>query len=151
YPFPALTKDGKVLFSSGQGEGGRFHALLNPGWLYETVQKDDFSGGLESWSIFGTRGVGLAPHPQKSGAQVLVVRKPEPDWPAAAVWNFPAGASGRVRLRLFLQPGFSSANIGLADHFSVPFDELDQYHNLYNLNLGSAGGVGLAPNRWHDL
>ncbi|HZP83071.1 MAG TPA: hypothetical protein VFB21_15630, partial [Chthonomonadaceae bacterium] len=72
-----------------------------------------------------------------------------------AVWNFPAGVSGTLKLRLQLQPGFAGALIGLTDHFSVPFDDLDRFNNLFNCELGAngalPGGGALVPGRWHDL
>src|SRR5262249_32447540 len=67
YPFPVATKNGKVLFTAGQGEGRAVCASLDPAWLEEPRQSDDFSAGLDEWSIFGTKGVELAPHPDKSG------------------------------------------------------------------------------------
>ncbi len=156
YPFPALTKDGKVIFSTWVSTGpGRSLVLLDPAWLYETTQKTDFSAGMEEWSSFGTRGVGLIPHPQKRGARVLSIRKTEAGWPAAAVWNFPAGARGRLRLNLLLRPGFAGSLVGLTDHFSVPFDQQDKFYNLYNLNIGPGGrlakGEQLQPDRWYSL
>lgn len=47
--------------------------------------------------------------------------KLDPEWPAA-VWNFPAGRTGAVRLKMRLQPGFRGAHALLTDSFSVPFD-----------------------------
>lgn len=157
YPYPLLTKDGKVLFTLwvDTSRTDRSLTLLDPAWLDETVQKDDFSGGLEQWSVFGTKGVELATHPEKSGAKVLQIRKTHFDWPAAAVWNFPAGAKGRVRLKIHVKPGFAGAFLGLTDHFSVPFDMEDRFYNLFNLEIGSdgklPGGKRLEPGRWHHL
>jgi hypothetical protein len=129
--------------------------ILDPDWLLQNSQRDDFSHGLEDWSAFGVRGVELVPHPQRQGAKVLRIRKTEREWPAGAVWNFPNGTSGRLRLRILLKPGFGGALIGLTDHFSVPFDDLDQHHNLFNLMIGEGGRIGpranLTPDRWHDL
>lgn len=136
YPFPALTKDGKVIFYTGQGPGRRGLVLLDPEWLYETKQKEEFSTGLDEWSIFGTKGVDLAPHPEKGGAQVLRICKTHGDWPASAVWNFPFGARGRLRMKLSLKPGFGGAMVLITDHFSVPFDEEDEFYALYKLQIG---------------
>ena len=86
---------------------------------------------------------------------MLSLRKPEADWPSAAVWNFPYGNRGRLRLRLLLRPGFKSANIGLTDHFSVPFDEEDRFHNLFNVSIDQGGilanGLKLETGRWYEL
>jgi hypothetical protein len=148
YPFPCLVNQGKIAFATGQGEGRALTSLLDPEWLRGKTQECDFSAGLEEWSIFGTHGVELVPHPSRTGARVLQVRKPEEGWPAAAVWNFPMGARGR--LRPLPRPGCGDLLLGLTDHFSPPFDLEDHYHNLYNLQLG-AGGVKLVPGTWQWL
>ena len=142
YTVPALTKEGDAVTSLSTGPGGGEYILhLNPNWLDETVQKDDFSSGLDQWSTFGTRGVSLAPNPNQPGKMALEIRKADPEWPAAAVWNYPMGRKGDLRLRLLLKPGFAGARIGITDHFSVPLDPLDVNYNLYNLAIGSAGEV----------
>ena len=156
YPFPTLTKDGKVVFSIWV-ETGRKRSVfsIDPAWLTETKQIDDFSTGLDKWSTFGTRGVEIVPHPKTPRVRVLSLRKPEADWPSAAVWNFPSGNRGRLRLRLMLRPGFKSANIGLTDHFSVPFDDEDRFNNLFNLSIDEGGrlaqAIKLETGRWYDL
>lgn len=154
YPFPALTKDGKVICFTGQGQGRFGFVLLDPEWLYETTQKDDFSDGLEEWSIFGTKGVDLAPHPEKKGAKVLKIRKTHAEWPAAAVWNFPLGIRGRIRMKLSLKPGFKGAMLLITDHFSVPYDQEDEFYTLYKLRMNSDGQLPserLVVDRWCTL
>lgn len=156
YPFPIATKDGKVLFATGQGEGRVFVTLLDPRWLYETRQQSDLSGrGLSDWSTFGTRGVELITDPHNPSKRLLRLRKVARQWPAAAVWNFPAGQTGRMRLRLKVESGFAGANLSISDHFSVPFDAEDYFHNLYNLRLGARGElpgeVKLKVGRWQDV
>ena len=74
--------------------------MLDPAWLYETNQTADFAQRAEEWSTFGTRGVEIVPHPNGADRKVLQIRKTDEHWPAAAVWNFPAGADGRLRLRI---------------------------------------------------
>src|SRR5262249_26970009 len=127
YPIPNLANNSQVVSTTGLPDPAKYNLRLDTAWLYETAQRDDFSRGLEDWSAFGIRGVDLAPHPTKPGRRVLQVRKTDAGWPSGAVWNFPSGAAGRVRLRLLAKPGFSGARIGLTDHFSVPFDELDRF------------------------
>jgi lysophospholipase L1-like esterase len=171
YPYPAVTKDDKVLFAlacatgtrSGQPDDlpgfvsrqKRDLTLLDPRWLLETSQHTDFSNGLDDWSAFGVRGVEIIPNPTRSGSQVLSIRKIEARWPAAAVWNFPTGARGHLRLNLMLKPGFGGALIGLSDHYSVPYDETDRFYNVYNLAIGADGslpnGEKLEANHWHHL
>jgi len=170
YPYPAVTKDDKVLFAiacatgtrSGQPDIPGFVSrqkrdltLLDPGWLLETSQRADFSNGLDDWSAFGVKGVEVIPNPNHSGSQVLSIRKTEAQWPAAAVWNFPTGARGHLRLNLMLKAGFGGALIGLSDQYSVPYDETDRFYNVYNLAIAADGslpnGEKLESNRWHHL
>ena len=155
YPFPTALVSGKVVFTTGQGEGRVACMLLDPEWLYETRQAADFSSGLDDSCVFGTKGLDLVPHPEKPDSRVLAVRKTHPDWPAAAVWNFPSGAKGELKLRIVARPGFAGARIGLTDHFSVPFDEEDECHNLFNLRLTGGGqpgeGISLTPDSWHEI
>ena len=169
YSYPAVTRDGKVVFSLACETGTRnadpntepgFVAkqkrhlfLLDPAWLEQTSQRTDFSAGVDDWSIFGVKGVELVPDPTKPGARVLSVRKTQPDWPAAAVWNFPMGTSGHVRLKLMVKPGLAEAQIGLTDHYSVPYDPEDTFYNRYNFVIGPNGrlknGDTLESNRWY--
>jgi hypothetical protein len=155
YPFPVATREGKILLRTGQGRGRNFLLLVDPDWVYESRQASDFSKGLDDWSTFGTKGIELLPHPAMAGAQVLSVRKTDAEWPATAVWNFPMGASGRLRMRLMLKSGFQGGLVGLTDHYSPPFDYEDQYFNLYNFAIGANGqldrGGKLEPGRWYTL
>jgi hypothetical protein len=156
YTVPALTASGKLLTSLSTGHNRDTLILrLDPEWLYETKQQDDFSRGLKGWTSFGTRGVALEAHPENSNRQVLGLRKPDPEWPAGAVWNFPAGKRGELRMRVRLAPNFAGALVGLTDHFSVAFDEQDRFCNVFNLDIGPGGklaeGVQVPTGRWADL
>ncbi len=155
YTLPALTSDGEIITPiQVGGTGGMWQLRFNPDWLHETSRKTDFSSGAEGWSTFGTKGVEVVTNPDKSGMRALQMRKPEADWPSAAVWNFPNGMKGRLKLRLKLNPGFVGARIGLTDHFSVPFDPEDLSYNLFNLNLGREGKLGnsaMSLGQWHVL
>lgn len=155
YTVPTLTKEGDVITSLSTGPGGGEYILhVDPNWLDETKQKESFST-LKQWSTFGTKGVDLVPNPEKKGATILQIRKADVDWPAAAVWNFPMGRKGTLRLRVLLKSGFEGARIGITDQFSVPFDPLDVNYNLYNLwifaNRRPTHGLQLRPNHWHSL
>jgi hypothetical protein len=155
YTLPVLTTSGDIITPlSVGGTGGMWLLRFNPQWLYESSQNTDFASGAESWSSFGTKGVEIVPHQDKTGAQVLHITRPEADWPSAAAWNFPNGLKGRLEIRLKLQPGFGGVRIGLTDHFSVPFDPEEQYHNLFNLNIGADGKLDqseITPGQWHTL
>jgi hypothetical protein len=164
YTIPAVTKGQKIIFSSNRfGPGGQagdsddwwfvvVHA--DPEWLYATQREDHFATELQDWSSFGTKGVQLTTHPEKPGAQVLQIEKPEPDWSGAAVWNFPMGRKGVLNLRLFLKPGFGGMRIGLTDHFSVPFEDLDGIYNVYSLEIQPTGKLAhgnIEPGQWHNV
>ena len=156
YTFPTLTASGKVLFSNWVQSGrDRTFRLLDPEWICQTRQKCDFSRGLDDWSIFGSRGVELQSDPQEPASRVMALRKADRDWPAAAVWNFPIGAKGRLKMQVMLRPGFGGTLLGLTDHFSVPWDLEDQFYNVFNLSIAAGGerfsGVKLAPNRWYEI
>jgi hypothetical protein len=155
YPFPMLANDDKVIFVSGQGQGRVMRKMLNPAWLYESQQKADFGVRAEEWSTFGTRGATIVTHPSEPDRKVLDIRKIEEAWPASAVWNFPAGAAGRLKMRLFLRKDFQGGLISLTDHFSTPYDLEDHFHSVHNLWIGAegelSGGGSLTPSQWHTL
>jgi hypothetical protein len=155
YPFPTLANDDKVIFVSGQGEGRILRKMIDPAWLYEKSQTADFAQRAEEWSTFGTRGAEIVPHPTEPNGQVLQIRKTDEHWPAAAVWNFPAGANGRLRLRIMPRAGFQGALVALTDHFSTPFDLEDQFSSVHNLWIGVdgrlPGGAALRTDQWNSL
>ncbi len=156
YTFPTLTADGHVLFSNWVEQGNiRRFRLLDPAWLLETSQECDFSNGLDDWSIFGSKGVEIQPDPSQSGAKALALRKADPQWPAGAVWNFPVGSRGRLRLRFKLRSGFGGVLLGLTDHFSPPWDLEDEFYNVFNLPITPSDEllphVKLVPERWYQM
>lgn len=154
YPFPVVTRDDQVIISTGQGEGRTLLMRLNPEYLYETAQKADFAAGLEDWSVFGTRGVATVPHPEKKGRKALRLQRVDAEFPASAVWNFPSGAKGSLRMCCCFEPGASGLIIGLTDHFSTPFDFEDVFNNVFTLTVRpaeSGNNISLEAGRWHDL
>jgi hypothetical protein len=86
---------------------------------------------------------------------ILEVRKAEKDWPSGAVWNFPLGSKGELKLQMMLRPGSSGTLLGLTDHFSVPWDLEDKFYNVFSLPILATGeifpGVKLESGRWYDL
>lgn len=150
YPFPTVVNDGKVLYCTGQGAGRVLLMSLDPDWLLERRETADFAQRPEEWHSFGTRGVEIIPHPERPDERALHVAKTDPDWPGGVTWNFPAGRSGSLRLRIMARPGAGPLLVGITDHFSVPFDTEDLFNNLYNLRLGP-GGVGLTEGKWQEL
>lgn len=150
YPFPVVANDGQVIYCTGQGAGRVLLMRLDPDWLLEPWHVADFARREDEWQRFGTRGVDVIPNPDRPDARVLCLRKPEADWPAGATWNFPSGRSGRLEVRLMANARCQDLLVGLTDHFSVPFDDEDEFHNLYNLRLGLTG-IDVKPGRWHEL
>ena len=155
YPYLTATADNAVILRTGQGQGRTRVIRLDPAYLEETIQAADFAGGLDDWSIFGTKGVGTAPHPERADARVLRIQRADPEFPAAAVWNFPAGRKGVLRLRIRIEDGQQGVSIGLTDHFSAPFDFEDVLNNVVNVEIDADGklssGDKLQAGRWHDL
>jgi hypothetical protein len=155
YAFPALTRSGDVIFSTWVETGTpRSMFRLSPAWLEQTHQKSDFSAGAEDWSVFGTRGVELRTSSQNPPGRVLVIRRGDAGWPSGAVWNFPMGAEGELRLHMRLESGFAGDNIGLTDHYSVPFDDRDTLFNVFNLPITPEGKLLSAPlldGKWHEV
>ena len=165
YPDTLELPDGRVAVTSGQG-GIRALMYVDPAWLYETHQSSDFSNGLDDWTVF--KGVGevtgywrareqgaqLIDHPDKPGKKALHLRKPDENVPDGAVWNFPMGTSGKLTIRLRLNPESSGASIALCDRFFEPCDELAERDSIFVLPVGlrSEGTVlGVEPTRWHEL
>ena len=154
YSFTAPTRDGKMIFSTGQGPtAGAF--LLDPDWLTETDQREDFRDGLKAWSAFGVKGVELVALPGDPAKKALRIERVDKDFPAAAVWNFPNGRQGVVRVRFRLLPGPTPTAITLADHFSTPFDKEAERNGLFSLNLVEGellpGGKRLRAGETHEL
>jgi hypothetical protein len=154
FPTVAATADGKLLVHAGQGKS-QTTLLFDPKALYEPQQRDDFSHGLDAWSVFGTKGVGLVDDPGRPGAKALSLRRVDETWPAAAVWNFPAGQDGKLVVRLRLNHGFQGAHLSLTDHFSVPFDPEAELNAVYVLSIAADGriatGERLQQDRWYNV
>jgi hypothetical protein len=98
YPSAIETKDGKILFVSGQGEEAAI-VMFNKKWLKEKTQKDESKEGPVYWTWHGTSG-------------------------QAGVWNFPMTKKGRLTIRI--KPGLPPAffELALSDHFSIAHDSL---------------------------
>jgi hypothetical protein len=151
YPFPTARPDGSVVFSlwveTGQGRG---LYRLDPDWLQETTQSDNFAMGLDGWSHYGTRGVSVIEDASASNGRALLLQAASDGWETGAVWNFPMGEQGTLRLRARTGSIAGRFLLMLTDHFSTPFDLQDRFHSLYNLELGG-DGVHLAADRWNEL
>lgn len=95
------------------------------------------------------------PHPSEDSGKVLSIKKTASRWQAAAVWNFPNGREGRLKLRFLPRTGFQGARIMLSDHYSTPFDDQDRFFSLFNLEISADGRINssltLQPDRWYDI
>jgi hypothetical protein len=156
YPFPSVVNDGKVIYCTGQGEGRILLMRLDPEWLLETHAESCFAPDEEDdWQTFGTRGVEYDAIEGEREARTLSIRKPDREWPAAAVWNFPAGRRGSLKLRIMLRQGCEGARLTLTDHFSVPFDLEAHIHAVFNLEVGPEGALpgkgNVTTGEWHEL
>jgi hypothetical protein len=167
YPYAVATGCGMILCITGQGHGRRNLLRIDPRWLDETKQEDDFSGGLGAWSVFTAfgepenywrnrrQGADLVNHPTRCGAKCLHVRRADENPPDGAVWNFPAGRQGHLTLRIMLAEGFAGASIALADRFIQPTDDAGEKKVLFNLPIGPdgalPGGTCLETGRWHTV
>ncbi|MBX9791850.1 MAG: glycoside hydrolase [Pirellulales bacterium] len=158
YPIGAATPDGKLLFATGQGATAGVYKL-DPEWLLAREATDDFTSGLEAWSAYGTKGVELVDHPTRPGARVLRIVRSDAEFPAGAVWNFPNGRQGTVKIRFAFVPGQGATTVTLTDHFSSPFDRQAELNGLFSLALSAdtmprrdadaAGGSSSVG--WHEL
>ncbi len=170
---------GKVLLAFGQHAACRRMIIFSPDWLLEETRHDDFRTGLGGWSVqqylvsvpgnfrgfsghcaLNRRaGAALVPDPDGRMREVLrIARHPDPrllDDREGAVWNFPAGRQGQVRLRLRLPRGSAGAQIALLDRWFNPTDPVVATFSMLVLVVDEAGRINgmpaLTPERWHDL
>jgi hypothetical protein len=135
---------------------------LDPEFLTRTSFREDFAEGIARWSHIGTEGVVAVASPDDAKQKVLRMSRPKAEVPAGACLNFPFAAKGELRLTLRIEPGFGSAHVALADHFSLPGIEKDGCFGFCidgggelkyvsaEKTLGATGAV-LKPGAWHDV
>ncbi|MES2596890.1 MAG: sialidase family protein [Verrucomicrobiota bacterium] len=158
YPHATLADKGrKIYLVSGQGSSLRHRFLIDPEWLMETTQTEDFSKGIDAWHLY--KGVGkperwwrdrvqgpqLIPHPDKPDAKVLHIRRPDDNEPDGATWNFPAGVFGKITLRIKAQEGFAGGQVSLGDRMFDPCDNTGDNLACHKLTLP------IKPGKWHEL
>lgn len=126
YPSSVETKEGKVLFVSGQSEE-RAVVMFDPDWLEKSWAKDSFKENLSQWTLFGADSstclVPLSPGNRKKG---LLIRKEtrNRNFDTQAVWNFPMTKKGEIVMEITLHKGCKGVSLALTDHFSVSYDTL---------------------------
>jgi hypothetical protein len=166
YPFAYLGSHGKVIVATGQGRSDA-RLMFDPDWLLETGRRDDFSQGLEGWSVFKSfgpasrwwrdrvQGAVLVDHPDKPGVRALHVRRPDENDGDGALWNFPMGRRGSLTVRLRLEPGFRGAVVSLLDRFFDPQDSTAEVDAVFSLPIAEGGNISLRnrleEGRWYDL
>ncbi len=164
YPWAAVGADGTILLISGQGERRRRMLRVDPAWITAGTAASSFENGLEDWCVYKPygpargfwrarhAGPALQPDPGGSGKSVLVLGRPAGQDADAAVWNFPGGSTGVLRIRLRVPAGSEGVAISLADHFLDPTDTRWADRSRYQLRLGGSGGVALpADGAWHEV
>jgi hypothetical protein len=155
YPSAVCNAAGKVVLASGQGAGRQSVVLFDPDWLTETEAKDDFADGLSQWTFYGAAGARLVDDPDRAGRKLLSLHKLDAEHPAGALWNFPAGASGKLSIRLRLNRGSQGCQVFLTNHFSVIDDKDAPTHAAYQFTLKLAGEeqgtVSLEAEQWHEI
>jgi hypothetical protein len=167
YPCAIATPDADLLVVSGQGGGRRVVTLVDVGWLLETRQHEDFSQGLDAWTVFKSfgpargwwrdrkAGARLVRHPSRGDDKALWLARPDNDAPDGAVWNFPAGRAGELRLSVFLPAGSRGGSIALADRFFDPTDDTGETEALMRVKIAPASGdksaLALSSDNWHTI
>lgn len=160
YPHATVTKSGEILLVSGQGTDRRRRFLIDPDWLLEKSQEENFTN-LDTWHLFKgfgkparfwrdrVQGPQLIAHPGKPGVKALHLRRPDERDADGAVWNFPAGRSGKLTLRLRVEKDFGGAQISLTDRMFEPCDDTGEKLAQFALELGRDGAV--KPGSWHEI
>lgn len=170
---------GRILLAIGQHNDSRRFVLFDPNWLHEMDRREDFGLGLDQWSVhqyfksvYGNfrgfaghcaanrrPGPAMIPHPDGEMREVLqVARHRDPrllDDREGAVWNFPAGMAGKVRLHVRMPSGSGGTQITLVDRWFNPTDPVVGHFAQLVLRIGADGKIngqmGLVPDRWHWL
>lgn len=165
YPVATPIDEHTLAIATGQGDR-RTLLLLDDRWLQAVSQSEDFSAGLAAWHVwkpFGVverywrdriAGAALIDHPDKPGAKALHIRRPDARDADTAIWNFPAGASGKLSMRFRLPRGSAGASISLADRFFDPNDPAAAKSSMYALELGeesSGKPLAVSLDLWHTL
>ena len=144
YPSPTETADGKILVTSGQGEGKRALLLFDPGWLTETKQTDDLTTGPVLWTQYGDEGLSVEHDPKTQNQHLVIPMKSS--GLCGASWNFPACTRGTLTLRLWIPSEASEVSLGFNDHFNRIDDLKGAEFQFARLDLKD-----LPRDTWNDL
>ena len=144
-----LQKTARIMAAARRASIPVIHGVVGFREGYPEVGEESMFQGLKRAGRSREDSPGIAPHPEAEGRSVLSIARAEAEWPAAAVWNFPLGRRGRLRLKVRANAGFGGALVLLTDHFSVPFEPEDALYELFGLWLkpgqepaeASSGGI----------
>ncbi len=162
----------KILISLGQHPNFRALIKMNINWLYEKERYDDFSKGLNNWSIHSyikgikghcaynrKPGAVLVNHPNKPDRKVMHLRAAQDTSMLCqnngAVFNFPAGISGEITVRMKFNQGFEGMQINLHDRWFNPVDTVARYFAMHHIDIPADLLIGnddkLIPDTWYNL
>ena len=125
YPSAVATQNGTLALIAGQGEAQRAIVLLDPAWLEEKSQTDDFSQGLLQWTLFGADSLtSLKKVSGKKRHHSLMIRKSQSrvNHDTEAVWNFPMLEQGELEMQIVKNAASKGIHLALTDHFSICAD-----------------------------
>jgi hypothetical protein len=128
YPIAVELPDGDILVASGQGSGRRKLVRFSPNWLLATERTETFSPGVRSWTGFQRYGARIGNKYNRRDTALPPANDPRlhfvaaEDSGAAALWNFPASASGQIDLEVSVSPITAMIELALLDRFVDPFD-----------------------------
>lgn len=171
--------ENKVIVAFGQHVRCRKFVIFDLGFLYDTGRSDDFTRGLDGWSlqlyyksIYGNyrgitghcsfnrrQGAALIPHPDGEPREVLQIGR-HPDSrllseKEGAVWNFPAADRGEIALKLRLERGSAGIRILLTDRWFNPSDPVVEHFAVFGFELDGAGRINevraVTPGEWVEL
>lgn len=133
------TKDGKVCFFGGQGEGKRAIVLFDPAWLEQKKVNDELAEGPVDWVQYGD---------DKLGVDKTTVTLPmKSSGLCGASWNFPAMKSGEITFRLWVPKETKSLTLALSDHFSRVDDAKATENSTFQIPLSGT----IPAETWVDV
>ena len=158
---------GKIVASIGQHPTFRSILLFDVDWLYETERFNDFSDGLDQWTVFNyikgikghcsynrIAGCSLVPHSEKEGKQVLQVKYKADETlvtdTRGAVWNFPVMKKGEFKTSVRIAEGSDEVYLLLNDRWMNPSDTVARHECMYEVKLARKQ-LGIRDNKWHEL
>ncbi len=146
YPSGVETKDGKVCFFSGQGEGKQALVLFDPNWLVQTGARDELADGPVDWVQFGDDKIRVE---QTENGGLAVAWPLKSSGLCGAAWNFPATKSGEITFRLWVPKESSALKLALNDHFTRIDDVKATENSVFPITLSE--GLSLPAEKWSDI